>query len=246
MQHKAALIDKTSPSALKRTHKRSKPYHPTAYTVKQGGITYGTLPERGSQRVHIRATPEKIKQIQANIATTIQEEKQTAAPKRQWDKQPDLSEDQRKWKRVHHGLMAPSGRALTHPEAKMLLEFSIKGCPVKTGHKWTQQMLEVALEKGAHPSARDPVAASQLWEESLDKAKQGFCCLVPWESNKADPPKNLKISPIAAIPHKSRNFRMILDMLYGVSINGTRMPSVNEATDSTIPPSSSMAELGNV
>jgi hypothetical protein len=67
-------------------------------------------------------------------------------------------------------------------------------------------MLEAALEKGAHPSARDPVAAPQLLEESLDKAKQGFCCLAPWESIKADPLKNLKISPIAAIPHKSHKF----------------------------------------
>jgi hypothetical protein len=47
----------------------------------------------------------------------------------------------------------------------MPLEFSIKGCPVKIGPKWTQQMLEAALEKEAHPSARDPVTASQLQGE---------------------------------------------------------------------------------
>jgi hypothetical protein len=53
----------------------------------------------------------------------------------------------------------------------MPLEFSIKGCPVKIGPKWTQQMLEAALEKEAHPSARDPVTASQLQGESTVEVK---------------------------------------------------------------------------
>jgi hypothetical protein len=63
---------------------------------------------------------------------------------------------------------------------------------------------------------------------------------------KHDPPPNLKISPIAAIPHKSRDYRMILDLSYGVKVNGTRMPSVNESTNPTVAPANSMAELGNV
>jgi hypothetical protein len=49
----------------------------------------------------------------------------------------------------------------------------------------------------------DPVASQQLQKESLEKAEQGFYQLVPWDANKADPPRNLKISPISAIPHKS-------------------------------------------
>jgi hypothetical protein len=107
-------------------------------------------------------------------------------------------------------------------------------------------MLYAALDKGAHPSAMEPEASSQLRAESLEKAAQGFCRLVPWNDVKDDPPANLKISPIAAIPHKSRAFRMILDLSHGVTVNGEQMPSVNEATDPDVAPAKSMAELGNV
>ncbi len=158
----------------------------------------------------------------------------------------NLSDDQRKWQSVHNGLMAPSGEALKHPAADLLLEFSTDGCPVSTGPKWTKAMLEAALVKGAHPSAIVPEAATQLRAESLEKAEQGFCKLVNWDDIKNDPPPNLKISPIAAVPHKTRGFRMILDLSYGVTIDNERKPSVNEATDSSIAPAHSMAELGSV
>jgi hypothetical protein len=39
---------------------------------------------------------------------------------------------------------------------------------------------------------------------------------------------------------------MILDLLYGVRVNGKRLPLVNEATNSSVAPLHSMAELGNV
>ena len=39
---------------------------------------------------------------------------------------------------------------------------------------------------------------------------------------------------------------MILDLSYGVSIDGNRMPSVNEATNDDVAPLHSMTELGNV
>jgi hypothetical protein len=61
---------------------------------------------------------------------------------------------------------------------------------------------------------------------------------------KLDPPKKLKISPIAAIPHKSHAYRMILDLSHGVRLQGVTHPSVNEATNPTVAPSESMAELG--
>lgn len=157
-----------------------------------------------------------------------------------------LSEAQRKWHRMHSGLMAPSGLALQHPAACMLLEFAIDGCPTVTGDNWTPDMLEAALKKGAHPSALVPEAATQLRSETLEKVEQGFARLVLWDDVKEDPPAKLKISPIAAVPHKSRGFRMILDLSYGVTVDGTKMPSVNEATDRSAAPSQSMAELGMV
>jgi hypothetical protein len=34
----------------------------------------------------------------------------------------------------------------------------MKGCPVEMGPQWTLEMLEAALQKGAHPAVMDPEA----------------------------------------------------------------------------------------
>lgn len=249
MTNTAAALAPTKPRALKRTHQPSYS-RPTGYTVQYGDITYATSPARNAKRVQIRTTPENMKQIRVDARETTRWETTQPNARQRLGTGPedlsDMTDEQRKWKNVHRGLMAPSGEALQHPAADMLLEFSIKGCPVHTGPKWTTEMLYAALDKGAHPSAMEPEASSQLRAESLEKAAQGFCRLVPWNDVKDDPPANLKFSPIAAIPHKSRAFRMILDLSHGVTVNGEQMPSVNEATDPDIAPAKSMAELGNV
>jgi hypothetical protein len=147
-----------------------------------------------------------MKQIQADACETIHMEFGQTKETQETTKPEELDHDQRKWQSVHRGLMASSGETLKHPAANMLLKFSMKGCPVKTGPKWTKAMLDIALAKGAHPSAMEPEASAQLRAESIKKANQGFCRLVPWIDIKDDPPANLKISPIAAIPHKSRMY----------------------------------------
>lgn len=45
--------------------------------------------------------------------------------------------EQHKWLSVYRGLMAPSGPALKHPAADMLLDFAVKGCPVDAGEVWS-------------------------------------------------------------------------------------------------------------
>jgi hypothetical protein len=157
-----------------------------------------------------------------------------------------LSESQSKYQQLFKGLMAPSGQALEHPAAPLLLELATVGCTAAVDGSWTMEMLEAAMERGAHPSALLPEAATQLREETLEKVAQGYARLVSWASLKYNPPKNLKISPIAAIPHKSRGFRMILDLSHGVTLNGITHPSVNAATRPAVAPTAAMAELGNV
>jgi hypothetical protein len=110
------------------------------------------------------------------------------------------------------GLMAPSGPALEHPAAPLLLELATLGCVTDVGDQWTMELVEAAIKHGAHPSALLPEAAAQLHAETLEKVNQGYARLVLWDNIKDNPPKNLKISPIAAIPHKSRGFCMILDL----------------------------------
>jgi hypothetical protein len=59
---------------------------------------------------------------------------------------------------------------------------------------------------------------------------------VLWDSIKDNPPKELKISPNAAIPHKSKDFRSILDLSFRLRLkNGGVRTSVNDTTEKTAP-----------
>jgi hypothetical protein len=160
--------------------------------------------------------------------------------------QSELPERQRKYQQTYRGLMAPSGPALHHLAAPLLLELTTLGCTSEMGDTWTQELIEAAIKKGAQPSAIDPEAAKQLRNETLEKVKEGYAHLVYWDNIKNNLPPNLKIYPIAAIPHKSQKWRMILDLSHGVTLRKVKHPSVNEATNPTVAPKHSMAELGNV
>jgi hypothetical protein len=157
-----------------------------------------------------------------------------------------LSKNQSKYKKLFRGLMAPSGEALKHPAAPLLLKIATQGCKADCGEPWTLEMLETAVKKGAHPSAKEPEAARELRRETIEKVEQGYARIERWDDLKKNPPRNLKVSPIAAIPHKSRLWRMILDLSHGVRIGEITFPSVNESTNPTVAPRHSMAELGNV
>jgi hypothetical protein len=86
-----------------------------------------------------------------------------------------LSEQQSKYQTVFKGLMAPSGKALEHPAAPVLLELlATMGCTADVVDSWTMEILEAAIAKGAHPLAMVPEAATQLREETLEKVAQGY------------------------------------------------------------------------
>jgi hypothetical protein len=68
---------------------------------------------------------------------------------------------------------------------------------------------------------------------------------VEWDSIKDNPPAQLKISPIAAIPHKSRGFRSILDLSFSLCLtNGGVLLSVNNTTIK-IAPKGALNTLGH-
>ncbi|MCA1807601.1 MAG: hypothetical protein LC687_07120, partial [Actinobacteria bacterium] len=133
----------------------------------------------------------------------------------------------------------------------MLQKFGTHGCPVEIISDWTLDKLDQAVAYGAHPSASSPEASEALRSEALEKVEQGFVKLIPWKILRQQiidgSHRNTKISPIAAIPHKSRLFRMILDL----SNKGQRRLdpalklSVNELTNEDAAPSQSMDELGS-
>jgi hypothetical protein len=88
-----------------------------------------------------------------------------------------------------------------------------------------------AVERGPHVSALQPEAIEQLKTEVAEKVRVGQCRVVEWDNIKDDPPEQLKISPLAMIPHKSRQFRAILDLSFKIRLkNGDIIPSVNETT----------------
>ena len=144
-------------------------------------------------------------------------------------------------------LMYPRSAALEHPAAADLLQFASQGCPLNCGKNWTTNELEQAIANGAHKSASGDKAATACRKEALERVRDGRMRIVKWNDIKNDPPANLKISPIAAIPHKSRDYRMILDLAFTLKLdNGLNLQSVNDASDKTLAPHHSMYELGNV
>ena len=144
------------------------------------------------------------------------------------------------------GTMRPQNGALYHAAANDLLQYATNGCPVDCGRDWTIEEMQAAIEKGPHKSALDLVAITALRAETLERVAEELCRRVPWNTIKHNPPPNLKISPITAIAHKSRSFRMILDLSYELKVNNNKLRSVNDASDKSLAPQHAMFELGNV
>ncbi len=68
-------------------------------------------------------------------------------------------------------------------------------------------------------------------EEALKKVATGQATIIGWDTIKDNPPPQMKVSPIAAIPHKSKAFRLILDLSFLLPLrDGTKLPAVNDST----------------
>jgi hypothetical protein len=132
--------------------------------------------------------------------------------------------------------MCPANLATYHPAAHVLLEYATKGCPTNTGAPWSRQLMQAAIDKGPHVSALIPEAIDQLHSEVAEKVISGQARVVRWDDIKHDPPPQLKISPLAMVPHKSKPFRAILDLSFPVTLSDKSVhPSVNAATQKTAP-----------
>ena len=86
---------------------------------------------------------------------------------------------------------------------------------------------------------------SQIQVEAREKEAQGFAKIYKWEDLKKDLPCALKLSPLTMIPHKSRKYRAILELLYQLMVAGYLLPSVNDATVRTAP-EEAMYQVGSV
>jgi hypothetical protein len=100
--------------------------------------------------------------------------------------------------------MLPRHEVLTHPAGPDLLQYATDGCPVDCGKSWSRQRIEAAIAKGAHASAKAPGAADACGAKALERVAAGSCRLINWVDIRDNIPPNLKVSPIAAVPHKFR------------------------------------------
>ena len=145
----------------------------------------------------------------------------------------------------HRNRMCPSGLARLHPAGQMLESWATFGCPTMTGKPWTEKEMEEAVKRGPHVSATTPEALEHFAQEIKDKLVLGQAKTVLWDDIKDSPPPQLKISPIAAIPHKSKPYRSILDLSFSLALqDGTHLASVNDATTKTAP-KASIDQLGH-
>lgn len=140
-------------------------------------------------------------------------------------------------------LMHPRSHALQHDAAPLLHTYATKGCPVHCGKDWSREHIIQLLRRGPHKSAKSKKAIAFLRNETDAKVKEHYAKVVKWKDIKHNVPAKLKISPVAMVPHKSKMFRCILDLSFGLRVGETQFPSVNDAT---IPQSKqeSMLQLG--
>ena len=141
------------------------------------------------------------------------------------------------------GLMWPRLHAKHHPAAKMLQTFSTQGCPADCGPPWTKAQIETAIQHGPHKSARSTEARKALRLEALTKVRQGFAKILKYGDICENMPPQLKVSPAACIPHKSRKFRVILDLSFRLRYKNTFINSVNNTTTPQAP-AEAMGQLG--
>ena len=128
------------------------------------------------------------------------------------------------------GLMCPRWRAEQHPAAPMLRQYAKHGCPVSVEDDWTLEMLDAAVAQGPPASALKDDAIEQMQSEAREKESQGFAKIFKWKDLRKNPPRSLKLLPLAMIPHKSRKYRVILDLSFALMMMGRLLLSVNDAT----------------
>jgi hypothetical protein len=96
--------------------------------------------------------------------------------------------------------------------------------------------MEEAIAWGPHQSALTPEAIEHFAQEIEEKVRTNQARVVEWDTIKASLPTELKVSPIAAIPHKSKAYRWILDLSFCLKLqSGSIWSAVNDNRTKTAP-----------
>jgi len=104
-------------------------------------------------------------------------------------------------------------------------------------HFWLPHPNRAELDEGRNMGGGGTRSTSIcLAAEIEEKLRTKQARLVAWDNIKYNPPPQLKISPIAAIPHKSKAFRSILDLSFRLRLkNGGILAAVNDTTIKSAP-----------
>ena len=144
----------------------------------------------------------------------------------------------------YHSRMCPAGIATLYPAGELLVEWSQLRRPTKTGRPWSKEEMWEAVARGPHQSSLSPDALVHFAAENANTVKVGQATLVLWDNIKDAPPPQLKISPNAAIPHKSKAFWSILDLSFRLCLkNGGFLDSVSNST-MKMAPQGALDQLG--
>ena len=146
-------------------------------------------------------------------------------------------------------LMQPQPLADIHPFTPIMKEWR-NGIAVDCGPDWSWDVIEAAIARGPHPTARTPEAIALFKDDIEYQVNAGFSTVMLWDDVRRLRPSNLKISPVALIPQVGRRGRIILDLSFPVyqDVHGVvtvTQESVNNTTVLTAP-AVPVKEIGKV
>jgi hypothetical protein len=105
--------------------------------------------------------------------------------------------------------------SMLHPFSGHLRDWE-QGVPVACGTPWTREVIDMAIDRGPHPTACLPEAIALVHEDVEYQVAAGFTQIVLWDEIKHNLSANFKISPVAVIPQPNRRGRIILDLSFPV------------------------------
>ena len=132
-------------------------------------------------------------------------------------------------------LVKPRNESLVHPTEDLLKAYATEGYLENYGPDWSTYHIEAALCCGPHPLANSSTAMASLHAKNAENIKNGYSKVVRYGDINGNTPEKFKISPVAMIPHKSREFRTILDLSFRLKHHGYLMDYGNLATTEQAP-----------
>jgi hypothetical protein len=159
----------------------------------------------------------------------------TILPKDHWVKRRNTAEKSE---------MALQGLALQHETADVLTNWEQFSCPTRRGRDWTVVKIQSAINQGPHKSALEPETLAHFAAKVRDKVEKGQAGVVRWDDIKENHPRQLKVSLVATIPHKSLAYRSILDLSFALCLVDRGMVESVNSTTEKLAPQGAINQLG--